>query len=100
MFLIQKIVVNSNRGEDTLDGGSGADTMLGRAGNDTYVVDNIGDVVREYANSGRLKGLAGTDTLQGGIGDDVLEGGTGNNDLFEGGAGFARMARNGALNCS
>ena len=44
--------LEGNRGDDTLDGGSGADTMVGGQGNDTYLVDNVGDVVREYANSG------------------------------------------------
>ncbi len=44
--------LEGNRGDDTLDGGSGADTMLGGQGNDTYIVDNAGDMVTEYANSG------------------------------------------------
>ncbi len=44
--------LEGNRDDDTLDGGGGADTMLGGQGNDTYIVDNVGDVVREYANSG------------------------------------------------
>ncbi len=44
--------LEGNRGDDTLDGGTGADTMLGGSGNDIYIVDNTGDVVREYANSG------------------------------------------------
>ncbi|MCP5175584.1 MAG: PD40 domain-containing protein [Moraxellaceae bacterium] len=32
---------------DVLDGGIGADTLEGGAGDDLYIVDNIGDVVRE-----------------------------------------------------
>ena len=44
--------LEGNRGDDTLDGGTGADTMLGGQGNDIYIVDNAGDVVREYADSG------------------------------------------------
>ena len=39
-------------GSDLLDGGAGADTMTGGVGNDIYVVDNIGDLVTEFANAG------------------------------------------------
>jgi Ca2+-binding RTX toxin-like protein len=35
-----------------LDGGVGADTMAGGANDDTYVVDNIGDVVKETLGAG------------------------------------------------
>ncbi len=37
---------------DRLDGGTGADTMFGGAGNDTYIVDDVGDVVREDTVAG------------------------------------------------
>lgn len=37
-------------GDDVLDGREGADVMIGGSGNDSYYVDNIGDVVKEYAN--------------------------------------------------
>ncbi|MBD2205002.1 hypothetical protein H6G33_22585 [Calothrix sp. FACHB-1219] len=37
---------------DILDGGTGADTMFGGAGHDSFLVDNVGDVVRENANEG------------------------------------------------
>ncbi len=43
-----------NEGNDYLDGGAGADLMEGGPGNDTYVVDNAGDVVREYASDGGI----------------------------------------------
>jgi Ca2+-binding RTX toxin-like protein len=33
--------------DDFIDGGTGADFMFGDKGDDTYVVDNVGDVVRE-----------------------------------------------------
>jgi Ca2+-binding RTX toxin-like protein len=47
-----KDYLEGNRGNDILDGGSGADTILGGTGDDTYLVDDSGDIVREYANSG------------------------------------------------
>ncbi|MCU0089894.1 M10 family metallopeptidase C-terminal domain-containing protein [Pseudomonas koreensis] len=40
-------VLTGNSGDNILDGGAGADTMIGGLGNDTYVVDNVGDVIRE-----------------------------------------------------
>lgn len=39
-------------GSELFDGGTGADTMEGRGGNDLYVIDNLGDIVIETANSG------------------------------------------------
>jgi Ca2+-binding RTX toxin-like protein len=41
-----------NSGNNLLDGRIGADTMLGGAGNDSYVVDDNGDVVIEFAGEG------------------------------------------------
>ena len=43
-------------GNDYLDGGDGADTLVGGMGDDTYVVDNLGDYVKEENG-------AGTDTV-------------------------------------
>jgi Ca2+-binding RTX toxin-like protein len=39
-------------GNDSLSGGDGSDSMEGGIGNDIYTVDNIGDVVKEFANEG------------------------------------------------
>ncbi|HET6157895.1 MAG TPA: calcium-binding protein [Dongiaceae bacterium] len=39
-------------GRDELNGGSGDDVMTGGKGDDTYIVDSVGDVVQEAANSG------------------------------------------------
>jgi Ca2+-binding RTX toxin-like protein len=41
-----------NTADNRLDGGGGADTLQGGAGNDTYVVDHVGDVVREANGEG------------------------------------------------
>jgi Ca2+-binding RTX toxin-like protein len=107
-----------NGGNDTLDGGAGVDTMSGGLGNDTYVVDNSGDVVTEYANEGtdtvqssidytlgaNVENLTMTGTTSGwGTGNDlnnVIIGnsiannlaGNGGNDTLDGGAGVDTMS--------
>lgn len=48
--------ITGNSGNNTLDGGTGNDTLEGGQGNDYYVVDSIGDVVKELTG-------AGTDTV-------------------------------------
>jgi Ca2+-binding RTX toxin-like protein len=55
--------LDGNEGNDRLDGGTGADIMDGGIGDDTYVVDNVGDVVKEYNNGG----LGGIDTVESSI---------------------------------
>ncbi|MBD8066998.1 hypothetical protein IC608_16120 [Devosia sp. PTR5] len=40
-------------GNDVLDGGTGADWMVGGDKDDTYVVDDLGDTVVEYAGGGK-----------------------------------------------
>ena len=45
-------VLIGNGGNNILDGGLGADSMAGGGGNDTYILDNIGDTVTEYAGYG------------------------------------------------
>lgn len=44
--------IYAGEGNDTLNGGTGNDRLLGQAGNDTYIVDNPGDVVVEWAGQG------------------------------------------------
>jgi Ca2+-binding RTX toxin-like protein len=41
-----------NAAANVMDGGAGVDTLAGGSGNDTYVVDQTGEVVREFANGG------------------------------------------------
>ena len=97
--------ITGNSGNNTLDGGIGADTLSGGAGNDTYFVDNAGDIVLDYSNSGTdtilssvtysLVGrfvetlqLTGTANINatGNSSANTLAGNTGNNSLT-GGAG-------------
>lgn len=51
-------VLTGNAGANRLDGGADADTMAGGTGDDTYVVDNVGDVVREFFGEGTDSVLA------------------------------------------
>ena len=99
-------------GDDILDGKAGADIMNGGQGNDTFYVDNIHDVIGEYANAGTdtviasvtyslaginaenltLTGSANLDAtgnslvnvLVGNNGNNVLDGGYGNDTLTGG----------------
>jgi Ca2+-binding RTX toxin-like protein len=49
--------LRGSSGNDTLDGGTGNDLMEGGSGSDYYIVDSIGDIVKELA-------LVGTDVVQ------------------------------------
>jgi len=100
-------------GNDSIDGGLGGDTMLGGLGNDVYVVDNVSDIVGEFANQGsdtiyssidftlngnvevgivsvatgaHLIGNESDNFLFGSSGADILDGAYGT-DLMQGGAG-------------
>lgn len=101
--------LNGGAGADLLDGGTGADTLIGGSGDDVYIVDNVGDVVREGLDGGydtvqssvsftlganiEALLLTGTDAINGtgnrldnwldGNGaDNILLGGAGNDALY------------------
>jgi len=61
-------------GADTIDGGAGADTMDGGDGNDTYIVDNVGDIVKELFDDA----LGGTDTVLASVSYSLAPGTFGN----------------------
>lgn len=57
---------------DLLDGGLGDDNMSGGLGDDTYIVDSVGDTVREYSEStfnnfGIYSDTGGNDSIQASI---------------------------------
>ncbi|MDT9676931.1 calcium-binding protein, partial [Pseudomonas sp. JV414] len=99
--------LTGNTADNVLDGGLGADILIGGTGNDTYIVDNIGDVIREtstltgeidtvrssvtYTLSANLENLTLTSAANlNGIGNasnNVITGNDGNNQL-NGGAGL------------
>lgn len=107
-------VLYGQAGNDTLNGGAGNDTLDGGAGDDVYVVDSVGDVVRESASSGidtvrtslsamtliadvehmayvgssaaTLTGNELANSIAGGAGNDTLYGMAGD-DTLDGGAG-------------
>ncbi|MBH0182963.1 MAG: hypothetical protein HP490_15150, partial [Nitrospira sp.] len=107
--------LNGQDGNDVLNGGTGADQMSGGGGDDTFVVDDVADVVTEFAGAGNdqvytsvnlsLVGdaeietiiLTGTDsinatgsstdnTIIGNSGNNMLDGGLGS-DVLQGGEG-------------
>ena len=114
-------------GNDLLDGGAGDDTMDGGQGDDTYIVESLGDVIVEQADSGMdtvvtifdtllqanvenltlaigslaVTGLGNelSNTITGNQNDNVLDGGVDGNDVLFGGAGndILRIAEAGVL---
>ena len=102
-----------NSGANVMDGGAGADYMEGGDGDDTYVIDNAGDLVVEFADGGNdtvqvdvsyvagnnienihltgtgnidATGDSGNNELIGNVGNNRLDGGAGD-DWMAGGAG-------------
>ena len=45
-------MLDGGLGNDVLDGGAGADELWGGLGDDAYWVDNVGDLVQEFAGEG------------------------------------------------
>ncbi|POR39873.1 family 16 glycosylhydrolase, partial [Methylobacterium sp. V23] len=104
---------------DTLDGGAGADKLEGGRGDDTYVIDDTGNTIAEFANagtdtvrtslasyalggnqenlvyagSGKFSGAGNmlNNTVAGGPGNDGLTGGAGN-DVLTGGTGADKLS--------
>lgn len=47
-------IITGNAAANILDGGIGADILIGGAGNDVYIVDSLGDDVRETSAAGGI----------------------------------------------
>lgn len=71
--------IYGNDGSNLISGGVGTDTMYGGLGADTYIVDNVADVVIEYANGGAYDEIQSyvSYTLPDYV-EDLLIAGTGN----------------------
>src|SRR4051812_40325425 len=99
--------IYGSAGDDTMGGTSDADTMCGGLGNDSYVVNNIGDFIIEYAGQGydtvyasidykleeNVEKLVLTGKAVSGIGnalDNVIEGNAASN-VIDGGKGADEM---------
>ena len=75
--------INGNKGNDTIDGGSGgSDWLVGGQGDDSITAHSGGNL---------LYGNLGNDTLQGGNGQDILRGGQGD-DVIVAGSGHAYIS--------
>ncbi|MGL5363614.1 MAG: calcium-binding protein [Bosea sp. (in: a-proteobacteria)] len=106
-------VIVGDAGNNGIDGSGGADTLAGAGGNDAYVIDNLGDVVIEYANEGSDTVLSSVSYVMGahieianliGVGNEavlgndlanVITGNTGGNGLAGGANGDALYGNGG-----
>jgi Ca2+-binding RTX toxin-like protein len=109
----QANLLYGNAADNVLDGGGGSDFMAGGAGDDIYVVDDMGDIIEEWAGAGddsvhsaidyvlgshlenltllgdeNLNGVGNAldNTLTGNAGDNLLIGAAGD-DTLDGGGG-------------
>ena len=76
-------ILIGNAGNNTLDGGLGADEMQGGLGHDTYVVDNAGDQVIEFADGGVDRVISSISYILGAHVEHLLL--TGNANIFAAG---------------
>jgi Ca2+-binding RTX toxin-like protein len=58
-------IIDGAGGNDFLDGGAGNDTLIGSIGSNTYVVDSLGDVIKDVHtdSDGVLQGNTDTDAV-------------------------------------
>ncbi len=93
---LERLIMNTGRGDDhitgaagndTIGGNRGADTLIGNGGNDrltTTISDTVGDDLRGGDGLDTLMASNAADTLDGGAGNDSLYG-YGGNDTLTGG---------------
>ncbi|MEP3479619.1 MAG: spondin domain-containing protein, partial [Fuerstiella sp.] len=83
---IASIQVDSNDGNDLLDGGAGNDELIGGGGNDILRGGDGDDIINGGGGNDTAQGDEGNDTINGGDGDDTVIGGS-DDDTLQGGAG-------------
>ena len=72
---VERIIISSGAGDDSIIGGYFADEISGNGGN---------DFINGFDGNDRLWGGEGHDTLLGGVGDDTIDGGTGADEIYGG----------------
>lgn len=78
--------LNGEEGDDRLNGGDGDDILNGGTGNDRIYAEAGNDTVDGGDGDDHIEGKAGDDDISGGLGNDMLRGGDGADEL-SGGAG-------------
>ncbi len=79
-----RLILNGDKGKDSLVGGTGKDSLDGGAGDDTIHGGADNDELHGGENDDSLFGNDGEDTLDGGPGNDHLTGGADNDELTGG----------------
>jgi Ca2+-binding RTX toxin-like protein len=108
---VERLVLNGNGGDDTMDGdpgltvatllngGVGADTLIGGAAADFINGGDDNDILTGNGGPDRIVGDRGADTMAGGDGDDTTVWNNGDgSDKMDGEAGLDRVEVNGATN--